>query len=46
MEKAIKTTETTETRENWGSRFGFIMATAGFSIGLGNINPGNNSTNS
>lgn len=24
-------------RENWGSRFGFIMATAGFSIGLGNI---------
>lgn len=26
-----------ENRENWGSRFGFIMATAGFSIGLGNI---------
>lgn len=24
-------------REKWGSRFGFIMATAGFSIGLGNI---------
>ncbi|MBI4500668.1 MAG: sodium-dependent transporter [Gemmatimonadetes bacterium] len=24
-------------RESWGSRFGFIMATAGFSIGLGNI---------
>jgi neurotransmitter:Na+ symporter, NSS family len=24
-------------RETWGSRFGFIMATAGFSIGLGNI---------
>ena len=24
-------------RENWGSRFGFIMATAGVSIGLGNI---------
>ena len=24
-------------RENWGSRFGFIMATAGFAIGLGNI---------
>jgi NSS family neurotransmitter:Na+ symporter len=24
-------------RENWGSRFGFIMATAGMSIGLGNI---------
>lgn len=24
-------------RENWGSRFGFIMAAAGFSIGLGNI---------
>lgn len=26
-----------ENRENWGSRFGFIMAAAGFSIGLGNI---------
>ena len=26
-----------ETREQWGSRFGFIMATAGFAIGLGNI---------
>lgn len=25
------------TRESWGSRFGFIMATAGFSIGLGNM---------
>lgn len=37
MEKVSKTTETTEARENWGSRFGFIMATAGFSIGLGNI---------
>ncbi|PAB61054.1 sodium-dependent transporter [Anaeromicrobium sediminis] len=24
-------------RENWASRFGFIMATAGFAIGLGNI---------
>lgn len=24
-------------RESWGSRFGFIMAAAGFSIGLGNI---------
>jgi NSS family neurotransmitter:Na+ symporter len=24
-------------RESWGSRFGFIMATAGFAIGLGNI---------
>lgn len=24
-------------RENWASRFGFIMATAGYSIGLGNI---------
>ena len=24
-------------REKWGSRLGFIMATAGFSIGLGNI---------
>ena len=21
------------TRENWGSRFGFIMATAGFAVG-------------
>lgn len=29
--------ENTKNRENWGSRFGFIMATAGFSIGLGNI---------
>ncbi|MCF6464439.1 sodium-dependent transporter [Clostridium sp. Cult2] len=26
-----------QSRESWGSRFGFIMATAGFSIGLGNI---------
>lgn len=26
-----------ENRESWGSRFGFIMAAAGFSIGLGNI---------
>ncbi|MBI2383813.1 MAG: sodium-dependent transporter [Gammaproteobacteria bacterium] len=25
------------TRENWGSRFGFIMAAAGSAIGLGNI---------
>lgn len=24
-------------RESWGSRFGFIMTAAGFSIGLGNI---------
>ena len=24
-------------RESWGSRFGFIMSAAGFSIGLGNI---------
>jgi len=24
-------------REAWGSRFGFIMATAGFAVGLGNI---------
>jgi NSS family neurotransmitter:Na+ symporter len=24
-------------REAWGSRFGFVMATAGFAIGLGNI---------
>lgn len=27
----------TGNRESWGSRFGFIMAAAGFSIGLGNI---------
>ena len=26
-----------EKRENWGSRIGFILAAAGFSIGLGNI---------
>ncbi len=25
------------TRESWESRFGFIMATAGFAVGLGNI---------
>lgn len=24
-------------RENWGSRFGYIMAATGFSVGLGNI---------
>lgn len=29
--------EKEKSRENWGSRFGFIMAAAGFSIGLGNI---------
>ncbi len=28
---------TTPARESWASRFGFIMATAGFAIGLGNI---------
>ena len=27
----------TENREQWGSRFGFIMAAAGSAIGLGNI---------
>lgn len=27
----------TATRERWGSRFGFMMATAGFAVGLGNI---------
>ena len=27
----------TEKRENWGSRIGFILSAAGFSIGLGNI---------
>lgn len=26
-----------EKRESWGSRFGFVMATAGFSIGLGSV---------
>lgn len=26
-----------QTRENWGSRFGFIMAAAGSAVGLGNI---------
>ncbi len=35
----MKNTHITEcgNSENWGSRFGFIMATAGFAIGLGNI---------
>ena len=28
---------TDKKRETWGSRFGFIMAAAGFAIGLGNI---------
>lgn len=32
----MRTTEGS-TREVWGSRFGFLMATAGFAIGLGNI---------
>ncbi|HOE57896.1 MAG TPA: sodium-dependent transporter, partial [Bacillota bacterium] len=27
----------TEKRENWGSRFGFLMAAAGSAVGLGNI---------
>lgn len=27
----------TPTRENWGSKFGFIMAAAGSAVGLGNI---------
>ena len=26
-----------ENRSNWNSRFGYIMAAAGFSIGLGNV---------
>jgi len=26
-----------DNRESWGSRFGFIMATAGFAIGLGSV---------
>ncbi len=26
-----------ENREQWGSRFGFIMAAAGSAVGLGNI---------
>jgi NSS family neurotransmitter:Na+ symporter len=29
--------ETKKIRENWGSRFGFILAAAGSAIGLGNI---------
>ncbi|MCF8010574.1 MAG: sodium-dependent transporter [Clostridiales bacterium] len=29
--------EDSKKRESWGSRFGFIMATAGFAIGLGNV---------
>lgn len=29
--------ENNKPREQWGSRFGFIMTAAGFSIGLGNI---------
>ena len=26
-----------QTRDSWGSRFGFIMATIGAAVGLGNI---------
>ena len=33
----IQTQKNHMVRENWGSRFGFIMATAGFAIGMGNI---------
>ncbi|MGI6211803.1 MAG: sodium-dependent transporter [Anaerovoracaceae bacterium] len=29
--------ETVENRENWGSRFGFIMAATGVAVGIGNI---------
>ena len=29
--------EKTETRETWGSRFGFIMAATGVAVGVGNI---------
>lgn len=29
--------EKMDKRESWGSRFGFIMTTVGFSVGLGNI---------
>ena len=29
--------ETPEGRETWGSKIGFILTAAGFSIGLGNI---------
>ena len=34
---SLPETTTQGPRESWGSRFGFIMATAGFAVGLGNI---------
>ena len=34
---SIPETTASGSRESWGSRFGFIMATAGFAVGLGNI---------
>ncbi len=34
---SIPDTTAPGSRESWGSRFGFIMATAGFAVGLGNI---------
>ena len=34
---SIPETTASGSRESWGSRFGFIMATAGFTVGLGNI---------
>ena len=34
---SIPDTTPSGSRESWGSRFGFIMATAGFAVGLGNI---------
>ena len=37
MEKSKDALKTGKGRESWGSRFGFVMATAGFAIGLGNI---------
>ncbi|MBK5261700.1 MAG: sodium-dependent transporter [Peptostreptococcaceae bacterium] len=37
MKKEVPIDTVENGRESWGSRFGFVMATAGFAIGLGNI---------
>lgn len=37
LEKTSNVLQEGKERESWGSRFGFVMATAGFAIGLGNI---------